>query len=148
MLDRRRTLRAPQDLAAAGLIDPNAVEELAPVAARYAVAVTPAIADLIAANDPKDPIAKQFLPTAAELDVKPFERNDPIGDERHSPVKGIVHRYRDRVLLKLTHMCPVYCRFCFRREVVGPGEDQVLSTRELDAAIAYISNHPEIWEVI
>jgi lysine 2,3-aminomutase len=121
---------------------------LAPVAERYAVAVTPAIADLIDTNDPDDPIARQFVPTPAELDIKPYERNDPIGDDRHSPVKGLVHRYRDRVLLKLTHVCPVYCRFCFRREMVGPGEEQMLSPRALDTALDYIAQHPEIWEVI
>ena len=148
MLERRRTLRTPAELAAAGLITPERIDALGPVAARYAVAVTPALADLIDARDPDDPIAKQFVPTPAELDTKPFERSDPIGDDRHSPVKGLVHRYRDRVLLKLTHVCPVYCRFCFRREMVGPGEDQMLSPRELDAALHYIAQHSEIWEVI
>jgi lysine 2,3-aminomutase len=148
MLDKRRTLRTSEELAAAGLIAQDAADALGPVAARYAVAVTPVIADLIDASDPFDPIAKQFVPSSAELDIKPFERGDPIGDERHSPVKGIVHRYTDRVLLKLTHVCPVYCRFCFRREMVGPGEDQMLSPRELENALRYIAAHPEIWEVI
>ena len=148
MLEKRHTLRTPQDLAAAGLISPERIDALAPVAERYAVAITPAIADLIDTNDASDPIAKQFVPTAAELDIKPFERNDPIGDARHSPVKGLVHRYRDRVLLKLTQVCPVYCRFCFRREMVGPGEEQMLSRRDLDAAIAYVADRSEIWEVI
>jgi len=83
----------------------------------------------------------------AELVVTPEERADPIGDERLSPVKGIVHRYPDRVLLKPLHTCPVYCRFCFRREQVGP-RGKGLSTAELAAALAYISARPEIWEVI
>ena len=148
MLDRRRTLRTPEELAASGLIAPERILSLAPVAARYAVAITPAIADLIDANDPADPIARQFVPSEAELDAQPHERADPIGDERHSPVEGLVHRYTDRVLLKLTHVCPVYCRFCFRREMVGPGEDQMLAAPALDAALAYIAAHPEIWEVI
>jgi lysine 2,3-aminomutase len=64
-----------------------------------------------------------------------------------SPVKGIVHRYPDRVLLKPLHVCPVYCRFCFRREKVGPG-GEALSAAELAAALAYIRDHTEIWEVI
>jgi lysine 2,3-aminomutase len=88
------------------------------------------------------------VPSEAELETAPNENADPIGDDRHSPVKGIVHRYRDRVLLKLTHLCPVYCRFCFRRETVGPGEDQVLSSKTLDSALAYIRATREIWEVI
>ena len=62
-------------------------------------------------------------------------------------MKGIVHRYPDRVLLKPLHVCPVYCRFCFRREKVGPG-GEALSAAELSAALAYIRDHPEIWEVI
>jgi len=135
-------------LAAAGLIPPERAHALAPIAARYAVAVTPAIAGLIDPADPQDPIARQFIPIETELETQPHERADPIGDERHAPVPGIVHRYRDRVLLKLTHVCPVYCRFCFRRETVGPGEDQMLSGPARDAALAYIEAHPEIWEVI
>lgn len=114
---------------------------------RYAVRLTPDVADLIDRNDPADPIARQFLPDIRELDIRNEERADPIGDEAHSPVKGIVHRYPDRVLLKPIHVCPVYCRFCFRREVVGPGGDG-LSDVELTAAVAYIAAHPEIWEVI
>jgi lysine 2,3-aminomutase len=58
-----------------------------------------------------------------------------------------VHRYPDRVLLKLNHVCAVYCRFCFRREMVGPG-GQILAGDKLDAALGYIAAHPEIWEVI
>ena len=65
-----------------------------------------------------------------------------------SPVEGIVHRYPDRVLLKLLHVCPVYCRFCFRRESVGRGGATHLSPAALDAAFAYIAAHDEIWEVI
>jgi lysine 2,3-aminomutase len=72
---------------------------------------------------------------------------DPIGDVARSPVKGIVHRYPDRVLLKPLHACAVYCRFCFRREMVGPG-GEALSGDELDAALAYIRDNPSVWEVV
>ena len=81
------------------------------------------MAALIDRADPNDPIARQFVPDPAELDVQSEERADPIGDDAHSPVEGIVHRYPDRVLLKLTHVCAVYCRFCFRREMVGPAAE-------------------------
>ncbi len=148
MLERRRTLRTPADLAKAQLIPQSQIEALAPVAARYAISITPAIADLIESADPNDPIARQFVPRAAELETTAPERADPIGDARHSPVPGIVHRYPDRVLLKLTHVCPVYCRFCFRREMVGPGEAQSLGPEALSAALAYIAAHDEIWETI
>jgi lysine 2,3-aminomutase len=106
------------------------------------------MAALMDPSDPADPIARQFVPTEAELVPAPGESADPIGDEAHSPVPGIVHRYPDRVLLKVTHSCAVYCRFCFRREVVGPGGAQALSPAALDAALAYIAAHPAIWEVI
>lgn len=140
------TLRTPADLAKAGLIESDEVAALERVAARYAVAITPDMAALIEAPD--DPIARQFLPDVRELDLAPEDLADPIGDEAHSPVKGIVHRYRDRVLLKLTHACAVYCRFCFRREAVGPGGAGGLDPAEREAAFAYIESHPEIWEVI
>ncbi|HEY1504655.1 MAG TPA: lysine-2,3-aminomutase-like protein, partial [Stellaceae bacterium] len=77
----------------------------------------------------------------------PEELADPIGDHSHEPVKGVIHRYPDRVLLKPIHVCPVYCRFCFRREDVGPGSE-ALSPAELDAALDYIRGHDAIWEVI
>ena len=77
----------------------------------------------------------------------PDDLADPIGDERWSPVPGIVHRYPDRVLLKPSLTCPVYCRFCFRREVVGQ-KDGVLDAAALERAFGYIRARPEIWEVI
>jgi lysine 2,3-aminomutase len=120
---------------------------LAEVMERYAVAVTDEVMELIDANDAADPIAKQYLPTAEELKTTPDELEDPIGDDAHSPVKGIVHRYPDRVLLKAVHVCAVYCRFCFRREKVGPGSE-MLNKEELQKALAYIRNTPAIWEVI
>lgn len=142
-----KTLRHLSDLQQAGLAPEEKRAALEQVAARYAVAITPEITALIDAADPHDPIARQFVPDAAELDIEPVERADPIGDDAHSPVEGIVHRYPDRALLKLTHICAVYCRFCFRREMIGPDAEPLTPT-QLDAAIAYIASHPEIWEVI
>jgi lysine 2,3-aminomutase len=145
---RKRTLRSVADLAGAGLVPDEGRAALEAVAARYAVAVTPAIADIIDADDPGDPIARQFLPDAAELKTAPDERADPIGDDAHEVCEGLVHRYPDRVLLKLVSVCPVYCRFCFRRETVGQAGSGMLSSQALDAALAYIRSHGEIWEVI
>ena len=141
-----RTLTRAEDLAAAGLIPPERLAEARAVGARYAIAVTPEMAALVERAD--DPVGLQFLPRAAELDIRPEELADPIGDHVHSPVEGIVHRYPDRVLLKVLHACPVYCRFCFRREMVGPGGDGVLAGDRLEAALSYIEAHPAIWEVI
>ncbi len=148
MLLPRKTLRTPADLAESGLIAASDVAPLGNVAERYAIAITPTVADLIDPQNSNDPIARQFVPNIAELRTLPHERADPIGDERHSPVPGIVHRYPDRVLFKITHLCPVYCRFCFRRESVGPGKSDALSAENIDAALNYIAAHSEIWEVI
>lgn len=143
-----RALSTLRHFVRAKLIDAEDVDVLAPVAARYAVAITPTLADLIDPADAADPIARQFVPSLEELKTTPEEISDPIGDGRHSPVPGIVHRHTDRVLLKLTHICPVYCRFCFRREMVGSSNGPGLTQSDLDTALSYIEDHSEIWEVI
>ena len=127
--------------------DAGGDDRLREVTRRYAVAITPTLDALVDPQDPDDPIARQFRPSTRELEHRPEEMADPIGDSAHSPLKGIVHRYPDRVLLKVLHACPVYCRFCFRREMVGPGGES-LSPAELDAALDYVRQRPAIWEVI
>lgn len=147
-MEKDFALTTPAALTEAGLIPPERLSETAAVAARYAIAVTSTMAGLIDPDDPNDPIAAQFLPKGAELVATPGERADPIGDNAHSPLEGIVHRYPDRVLLKAVHVCPVYCRFCFRREMVGPAGLGTLTPDALNKAFAYIAEHTEIWEVI
>jgi lysine 2,3-aminomutase len=146
MRSSRKPLRRTDDLVAAGLVSQERRAGIEAVAARYALALTDDVAGLIDPADPRDPIARQFVPDPAELEVSPDEMADPIGDGVHSPVEGIVHRYPDRVLLKPVHVCAVYCRFCFRREVVGHG--RALSSEQLDVALDYIRTHRGIWEVI
>lgn len=141
----KRTLRSIDDLIAAGLVAAGARPGLQAVAARYAVALPAALLGLI--ETPDDPIGRQFIPDTAELTTAAHETADPIADEALSPVPGIVHRYPDRVLLKPLLACPVYCRFCFRREQVGP-DGGVLGDAELDAAYAYIVAQPGVREVI
>lgn len=141
---KARTLRRADELVGAGLVPARRRREVERVARQFAVALTPQVVELIETAD--DPIARQFLPSKKELHTAPEERVDPIGDDRFAPLNGIVHRYPDRVLLKPLLVCPVYCRFCFRREIVGKGG--ALTGRQLAAALAYIRRHPEIWEVI
>lgn len=143
-----RGITTVDDLVAAGLIAAGDEAAAAAVAEHYAIAVTQAMTGLIDASDPHDPIAAQFVPTAAELVRTDEERDDPIGDRPFTPLPGIVHRYPDRVLLKVVHVCPVYCRFCFRREMVGPQGDGTLTPEQLSAALDYVRAHPGIWEVI
>ncbi|MBV9652947.1 MAG: lysine-2,3-aminomutase-like protein [Acetobacteraceae bacterium] len=142
---RRATIRNAAALVHAGLIPPEAEAAIAAVAARYAVAIPPAMQELIAAHGA--PISRQFVPDPAELDTDPHERSDPIGDDAFSPVRGIVHRYPDRALLKPLLICPTYCRFCFRREHVGP-DGGLLGDADLAAAYAWLRAHPAIREVI
>jgi lysine 2,3-aminomutase len=144
---RRRTLRTPEDIAETGLVPPERISEIEAVARRYAVAITSSLVDLIDPTDSDDPIARQFVPDVRELTSQPDERADPIGDDTHAPIKGIVHRYPDRVLLTPILHCPVYCRFCFRRERVG-GDEAVLSDVALSAAFDYIRADKRIWEVV
>ena len=142
-----KALRSASALVDAQLIKSERLAALKNVASRYAVAITPAVIDLIDTADPHDPIALQFVPDERELESQPEERADPIGDDAHSPVPGVVHRYPDRVLLKVVNVCAVYCRFCFRREMVGPGRG-ALTGAALTAALDYIARTPQIWEVI
>jgi lysine 2,3-aminomutase len=143
---RSRRLTTPAQLVEAGLAPPERLGELESVAELYAIGLTPALAALIAGG-PADPIARQFVPDGRELDRDPAERDDPIGDDANSPLEGLVHRYPDRVLIKLVSVCAVYCRFCFRRERIGPGSP-ALSEADLLAALDYVRQRPAIWEVI
>ncbi len=138
-------LRNAAALVAAGLAAPEDRAALDEVGARYAVAIPPALAALI--QHPDDPIGRQFIPHPDERLTAPHERADPIGDDALSPLPGIVHRYPDRALLKPLLVCPVYCRFCFRREHVGP-EGGVLSDAQLAAALDWLRARPAITEVI
>ena len=136
-----------EDLISGGLVGPDRLNEIRQVAAEFAVAVTEDMAELIDVDNDRDPIAAQFLPSRAELTAGEEELADPIGDERWSPVPGIVHRHPDRVLLKPILLCPVYCRFCFRREVVGK-KAAMLDRAALQSAFGYVRQRPQIWEVI
>lgn len=139
------TLRDAEALLAAGLISAAEFAGVKATEARYVVAISPAMRALIRAPD--DPIGRQFVPDAGELVTAAHESPDPIGDEALSPVKGVVHRYPDRALLKPLLICPVYCRFCFRREHVGP-DGGVLTDAELQAAYDWFTAHPMVTEVI
>lgn len=130
----------------AALADLTADPALAAVTAQFPLRLTPAIVEAITTGD--GPLARQFLPDAREAVIQPWETDDPIGDDAHSPVKGIVHRYPDRALLKLTATCPVHCRFCFRKAMIGPAAGGHLTRKELDAAFDYLADTPRIWEVI
>jgi lysine 2,3-aminomutase len=146
MADNGRTIKTIADLSQAGLAPGGDETAIAEVARRYAIAITPTIQERIG-HAWDGPVGRQFVPTGRELVVTAEERHDPVGDEAFSPVRGVTHRYEDRVLLKPLQTCPVYCRFCFRREAVGPMHG-VLPEADLAAALDYIRDQRVIWEVI
>ncbi|MFV0280652.1 MAG: lysine-2,3-aminomutase-like protein [Rhodoblastus sp.] len=143
-----KTLSKPEDFVAAGLVAPAQAAALAKIIARYSAAMTAHLAALVDPADPADPIARQFVPDVRELETAPQECADPIGDDAHAPCEGLVHRYPDRALLKSVAACPVYCRFCFRRESVGATKGGMLSPQAFRTALDYVAARPQIREVI
>ena len=144
----RRTIRTASGLVEAGLLPSNQRAAIERLSQDYALAITPALADLINPHDKDDPIGKQFLPDLREHQIAQEETDDPIGDHAHEKTTGLIHRYAHKALLKIVGTCPVYCRFCFRREMVGPAKGETLSSRDLEAALAYIAATPALQEII
>ena len=134
-------------LVARGLVPHEAAGAIEAVAENFRVRIPAHILSAIDSVAADDPLARQYVPDARELEAYDDEMDDPIGDGRFERAKGITHRYPDRVLLKPTHACQVYCRFCFRRETVGEPE-AALNGDELALALDYIRDHDDIWEVI
>jgi lysine 2,3-aminomutase len=142
-----KTIRTLPALVAHNLVESAELPALQTVVADFSLAITEQMQRLINKDHPDDPIAKQFVPSIQELNITANENKDPIGDEVHRKVKGIVHRYPDRCLFMPVQVCAVYCRFCFRKEKVGESSETMTPT-EIEAAFTYIENHKEIWEVI
>ena len=147
-----KTIVSVDQLVQADLVEPGQRDALLGVTERYSVAITPAVQETFAqippANpvdgDVMDPVARQYVPTIAEAESQAVELVDPIGDQAHAPMPGLVHRYPDRVLIKATGVCPVYCRFCFRREMVGSNAERPLTQQQIASIHDYIAQHPEI----
>ncbi len=146
-METAHTLRKIDDLERHKLVDASERAGIVSVLEKFSLAVTPHVLGVMNNSDSEGAVAAQFVPSVAELQEHPSESDDPIADVKHSPVAGIIHRYSDRVLLNVIKTCAVYCRYCFRRENVGPGNGG-LTPDQLDAAIDYIKNDDQIWEVI
>jgi lysine 2,3-aminomutase len=109
--------------------------------------VTPYYMSLISRDDPQQPLRRTVIPTCAEMLRTAGEADDPLGEDQHSPVPGLVHRYPDRVLLLVLDFCSTYCRYCTRSRVVGHGE--ILPTEaRIEKALEYIRQTPEIRDVL
>ena len=111
------------------------------------MAITPYYLSLIDLNDPDDPVRKQAIPTAAELYQSSADLLDPLHEDTDSPVKGLTHRYPDRVLFLITDMCSMYCRHCTRRRFAGQS-DAGMPVDQVDQAIEYIRKTPQVRDVL
>ncbi|MES2504524.1 MAG: KamA family radical SAM protein [Myxococcota bacterium] len=142
---------SPKSIADLELYFPLSNDEKAAIAslsntAGLPLRVTPHFLSLIDPSDPEDPLRLQVIPRQSEFTPDTFDRRDPLGEEDHEVVPHLVHRYPDRVLLLITDRCASYCRFCTRKRWVGQGPTP--KTEHLEQALAYVTAHSEIKEVI
>lgn len=114
---------------------------------KFAISITPYWISLMDKEDPRCPIRRQVVPYINEAGTTKDEFIDPCGEEKDSPVPGLVHRYPDRVLLIITDKCASYCRFCTRKRIVTESEDIVIE-RRLEQAVKYIKKNKEIRDVL
>lgn len=142
----KEAARSARDLTHFGVYTPQEASEHEEVSARYETLISPYYLSLIDPRDPRCPIRLQAIPQGAELAHLPEEETDPIGDQRHAVSSILVHRYPDRALLFPTLRCPMFCRYCFRKEALNSGG--VKLSVELPKALQYLDEHPEIEEVI
>ena len=146
---RRQLVMGARDVDALlerGLVAPADAAALRAVGERYEMLVSAYYLGLIDPDDPDCPIRRQALPAPEELDVRPDELPDPIGDAAHAPTPILVHRYPNRVLLFPTYRCPMFCRYCFRK--VALNATPIRLHQALPEAIAWLTAHPAVDEVI
>ena len=114
---------------------------------KLALAITPYFFNLIDRHDPHCPVRKQVIPRSGEMVVSEEERLDSLGEDGHSPVPGLVHRYPDRVLFLVTDRCAAYCRYCTRSRLVSNAQDYNFHP-EYEQGLRYIEAHPEVRDVL
>jgi lysine 2,3-aminomutase len=126
---------------------PDELEAIGALEAEYKLAIPPYYFSLIDCDDPRDPIRLQSVTSPLEADSS-YELEDPLEEDKDSPVPGITHRYPDRVLMVTTHVCTMYCRFCTRKRatMVRGGWDAI--SRDDERMIDYVRSHPEVRDVI
>ena len=113
----------------------------------FRVDITPYFVSLIDPDDPDDPLRKQVIPTAGEIEVFDGMMEDSLSEDHHSPVPGLVHRYPDRVLMLVTTQCASYCRYCTRARIVGDPTEN-FSRADYDLQLDYIRQTPQIRDVL
>src|SRR5690606_10821274 len=112
------------------------------------VGITPYYASLLSPDDPAQPLRRTVVPVLDEYAVSRGEAEDPLGEDGHSPVPGLVHRYPDRVLLLVTNFCSVYCRYCTRARMVGSVGERSVRKTDIEAALEYIERTRAVRDVL
>ena len=128
-------------------LTPEEIRGIEGTGSKLTMAIPPYFAALIDPRNPACPIRLQSVPREEEYRTTPEEMSDPCGEDSHSPVHGLVHRYPDRVLFLVNEMCAMYCRYCTRSRMVGDGK-RSLSTETYEKALAYIRSHKEVRDVL
>jgi len=128
-------------------LTPEEIEGIKHSKGRLALAVTPYFASLMDPNNPNCPIRRQAIPRIEEIHLSKNEMVDPLGEDKHSPVPGLVHRYPDRVLLLVTDQCAVYCRYCTRRRLVGSNERSI-TQGNFEEVLKYLKSHRKVRDVL
>jgi lysine 2,3-aminomutase len=112
------------------------------------VGITPYYASLLDRHDPQQPLRRTVVPVLGEYDLSRGENEDPLAEDAHSPVPGLVHRYPDRVLLLVTNFCSVYCRYCTRARMVGSAGERSVRKSDIEAALEYIEQTKAVRDVL
>lgn len=128
-------------------LTPEEIEGIKHSKGRLALAVTPYFASLMDPVNANCPIRRQAVPRIEEVHLSKSEMVDPLGEDKHSPVPGLVHRYPDRVLLLVTDQCAVYCRYCTRRRLVGSNERSI-TEGNFEEVLKYLKSHRKVRDVL
>ena len=126
---------------------PEEIEGIKNSKGRLALAVTPYFASLMDPVNPNCPIRRQAMPRIEECHLSKYDMVDPCGEDKDSPVPGLVHRYPDRVLLLVTDQCAVYCRYCTRRRLVGSSERSI-TQGNFEEVLKYLRSHRKVRDVL
>ena len=143
----RHRLTGVADLKQVLALTPQEEEGVARALQHLRMAITPYFASLLDPHNPACPLRRQVVPTSQELMVSRADMADPLSEDHHSPVPGLVHRYPDRVLVLVTDQCAAYCRHCTRRRLVG-AKQQVMGLEQMDRVVRYVAAHREVRDVL
>jgi len=143
----RNRITTAEDLNKYFKLDQSELDIISDVLGQFRMAITPYYLTLINPDNPNDPVRLQAVPAVGELHIDQHDLEDPLHEDGDSVVPGLTHRYPDRVLFLITDMCSMYCRHCTRRRFAGQ-QDSGSKMDNVDLAIDYIRNHPEVNDVL